>query len=69
MNTNLSEIWAANPDLTRLYCFEDGNCFASLGDALSHKKTTQTDFEMIEKHPKTKEAETEEKPTENKKKK
>lgn len=69
MNTNLSEIWAANPDLTRLYCFEDGNCFAKLSDAAAHKKTTQLEYKTIEKFPKLTEEATEEKPTENKKKK
>lgn len=61
----MDEIWKANPDLTRLYCFEDGNCFAKLSDAMSHKKTTQAEFKLVEKTPKQTEEPTE-KPTKKK---
>lgn len=53
----MQEIWNANPDLKKLYCFEDGNCFAKLSDAMAYKKTTQQEFTMVEKTPKQTESE------------
>lgn len=52
MKTDLTPIWQSNPDLTRLHCFEDGNCFAKLSDANNHKRSTGKPFETIEKFPK-----------------
>lgn len=45
----MEEIWAANPDVKVMYCFEDGNCFIKHGDALSYKKDTQKEFKTVER--------------------
>ena len=40
----MEAIWNANPLVTCLYCFEDGNCFIKLSDAQSWKKETGKDY-------------------------
>jgi len=48
----MEAIWNANPLVTKLYCFEDGNCFIKHSDAMSWKKETQKDFVLVERNPK-----------------
>jgi len=45
----MEAIWNANPLVSTLYCFEDGNCFINKGDALSWKKATQMDYVVKER--------------------
>jgi hypothetical protein len=53
----MEAIWNANPLVTKLYCFEDGNCFIKHSDAMSWKKETQKDFVVKEKPTNEKEEE------------
>jgi|LakMenE01Jun11ns_1017448.scaffolds.fasta_scaffold6832477_1 hypothetical protein len=50
----MEAIWNANPNVNMLFCFEDGNCFEKLSDAVAYKRTTQMDYERVER-PKEKE--------------
>lgn len=45
----MEAIWASNPDVNTLFCFEDGNCFVKLSDASSHKKTTGADYKQVQR--------------------
>jgi hypothetical protein len=62
----MEAIWNANPNVNMLFCFEDGNCFEKLSDAVAYKRTTQMDYERVERPKVEKEVETETK-TKNKK--
>lgn len=45
----MDAIWNANPLITKLYCFEDGNCFINHSDALSYRKAVQADYVVKER--------------------
>jgi len=45
----MEAIWNSNPEVNLLYCFKDGNCFAKLSDAASHKKTTGADYTPVQR--------------------
>jgi hypothetical protein len=45
----MEDIWNANPTITRLFAFEDGNCFINQSDAASYKKTTGKGYSIVEK--------------------
>jgi hypothetical protein len=45
----MEAIWNSNPLVTKLYCFEDGNCFINQRDAQSYKKDTKQDFTIKER--------------------
>jgi hypothetical protein len=46
----MEAIWNANPLVSTLYCFEDGNCFINKGDAMSWMKATQKEY-VIKQRP------------------
>ena len=53
----MEAIWKANPLITKLYCFEDGNCFEKHADALAYKKTIHADYVVTERQTEAKEEE------------
>ena len=55
----MEAIWNSNPNVNMLFCFEDGNCFEKLSDAVAYKRTTQMDYERVERPKVEKEVETE----------
>jgi hypothetical protein len=46
--------WNANPNVNMLFCFEDGNCFEKLSDAVNYKRAEGKDYVRVER-PKEKE--------------
>jgi hypothetical protein len=45
----MEAIWNANPNVNKLYCFDDGNCFEKYSDALAYKKTIQADYKVVDR--------------------
>ena len=45
----MEAIWNSNPKINMLFCFEDGNCFEKLSDAVAYKRTTQMDYTRVER--------------------
>jgi len=45
----MEAIWEANPTITSLFVFEDGNCFIKHSDAASHAKTTGKGYSIVQK--------------------
>lgn len=48
----MEAIWNANPTVSMLYCFEDGNCFVKRSDAAAYSKTTGLEY-VVKLRPKT----------------
>jgi hypothetical protein len=63
----MEAIWNANPNVNMLFCFEDGNCFEKLSDAVAYKRTTQMDYERVERPTEEVNEEVKETKTKNKK--
>lgn len=45
----MDSIWAVNPELSKLFCFEDGNCFSDEQAAKNHKRMTGKEYSIVEK--------------------
>jgi hypothetical protein len=41
--------WNANPNVNMLFCFEDGNCFEKLSDAVNYKRAEGKDYVRVER--------------------
>lgn len=54
--------WNANPNINMLFCFEDGNFFEKLSDAVAYKRTTKKDYTRVERPTEEKEEVKETKP-------
>jgi hypothetical protein len=63
----MEAIWNSNPNVNMLFCFEDGNCFEKLSDAVAYKRTTQMDYVRVERPTEEVNEEVKETKTKNKK--
>ena len=63
----MEAIWNANPNVNMLFCFEDGNCFEKLSDAVNYKRAEGKDYVRVERPTEEVNEEVKETKTKNKK--